>query len=325
MSRSVCERFFHGLGADKICRSFSLNNPSCITGTIKLSISSAATNKRPKAQWVIPRGSVFKQGAKERTTVVDSKFETLQGLVDSTTSVLCYNKNRCLKEGVGCILSRDPNRMGMDIRGKGNTHKYFGIEGSEVSFNVISQTNENESSSFSNQQHNSLDVLTKNGGYWEQGTFGSGQGYMGLYPEEWDYDYSRISTKLPKRGGRLAVKETQGQFRMETSSPNISSNFPNKRYSIDRPVCISVVTSASKIFSLETRPIQSGYRCNATSLGKQIPLCISTFLNYQQSFKQSKPRQSRKNATCGTHLAISNLASDSVIYVDRETNIFITV
>ena len=71
----------------------------------------------------------------------------------------------------------------MDIRGKGNAHKYFGTESNEVSF-VISQTNENESSSFSNRQHISLDVLTKNGGYWEQETFGPGQGYMGLYLEE---------------------------------------------------------------------------------------------------------------------------------------------
>ena len=38
----------------------------------------------------------------------------------------------------------------MDIRGKGNAHNYFGIEGIEVSFNVISQANKNESSSFSN-------------------------------------------------------------------------------------------------------------------------------------------------------------------------------
>ena len=45
MSRSVCERFCHGLEADKTYRSFSFNNPSCITGTIKLSISSAATDK----------------------------------------------------------------------------------------------------------------------------------------------------------------------------------------------------------------------------------------------------------------------------------------
>ena len=52
-----------------------------------------------------------------------------------------------------------------------------------------------------------LMYLLKMGGYREQDTFGPGQGYMGLYPEEWDHDYSRISANLPKRGGRLAVKE----------------------------------------------------------------------------------------------------------------------
>ena len=147
--------------------------------------------------------------------MVDSKFETLQRSVDNTTSVLCYNKNRCLQERVGCILSRDPNKRGMDIRGKGNAHKYFVIEGSEISFDIISQANENESSSFSNRQHNSFDVLAKNGGgggrYWEQEAFGPGQGYMGLYHEEWDQqNICRISAKLPKRGSRLAVKEHQG-------------------------------------------------------------------------------------------------------------------
>ena len=30
---------------------------------------------------------------------------------------------------------------------------------------------------------------------------------MGLYLEEWDHDYSRISAKLLKRGDILAVKE----------------------------------------------------------------------------------------------------------------------
>ena len=33
MSRPACERFRRGLGADKTYRSFSFNNPSCITGT----------------------------------------------------------------------------------------------------------------------------------------------------------------------------------------------------------------------------------------------------------------------------------------------------
>ena len=64
-------------------------------------------------------------------------------------------------------------------------------------------------------------------------------------------------------------------------------------------------------------------QCNI--LGEEIPLCIPTFLNDQQSFKQSKTGQGRQNATCGTHLAISNLVSDSVKHVNRETNTFTTV
>ena len=54
-------------------------------------------------------------------------------------------------------------------------------------------------------------------------------------------------------------------------------------------------------------------------------LCIPTFLNDQQSFKQSKTGKGRQNTTRGTNLAISNLVSDSVKYVNRETNIFTTV
>ena len=51
----------------------------------------------------------------------------------------------------------------------------------------------------------------------------------------------------------------------------------------------------------------------------------SIFINDQQSFKQGKTGRGRQNATCGTHLAISNLVSDSVKYVNRETNTFTTV
>ena len=60
----------------------------------------------------------------------------------------------------------------------------------------------------------------------------------------------------------------KGQFRVGPSSPNISSNLPNKRDSRDNLVCIPAVTSASKILCLETGSIQSGYRCNAASVGK---------------------------------------------------------
>ena len=110
----------------------------------------------------------------------------------------------------------------------------------------------------------------------------------GLNPEEWDHDYSRISAKLPKRGGRLAVKEPQEQFRVETSSPNISSNWPNKSGFRDRFVCISTVSHISfQNILLEDRTHTLRYRCNATALGKRIPLCIPTFFNDQQRFKQS--------------------------------------
>ena len=142
---------------------------------------------------------------------------------------------------------------------------------------------------------------------------------------EMSHDYSRIPAKLPKRAARLVVKEPQGQFRVETSSPNISSNLPNKRDSRDSLVCTSAVKSASKILCMKIGPIQSGYRCNVAPLGKQILLCIPIFLNNQQSFKQSKTGQGRQYATCGTHLAILNLVPDSVKYANRETKAFTIV
>ena len=101
MSRPACERFCNGLGDDKVYRSISLNNASRITCATKLLISSTAADKFFKTQRVIPRGPALEQRVKERTTVVYSKFENLQRLVDSTRSFLCFNKSRCLQEGVG--------------------------------------------------------------------------------------------------------------------------------------------------------------------------------------------------------------------------------
>ena len=91
----------------------------------------------------------------------------------------------------------------------------------------------------------------------------------------------------------MAVKEPQEEFRVEKSTPNTLSDLSNKMYSSEKPVCILAVTSASKIFCLETGPRQPGYRCNVTSLGKQIPLCIPIFLNDKQSFMQGKMGQGR--------------------------------
>ena len=83
MPRPVCERFCHSPGADKTDSSFSFNNHSCITGTIKLSLSSTITDKCYKTQWVMPMPMfmsfhVLGQGVEGRTVAVDSKFETLQ-------------------------------------------------------------------------------------------------------------------------------------------------------------------------------------------------------------------------------------------------------
>ena len=322
VSRFICERFCDSIGTDKINRSFNINNTSCTSSKIKFSLSSATTSKLSKAVWVIPRSSILEQGVKRGTAVVDSKFETLQWTANNTNTGLCYNKNGCLQEGLGSILSRDPNKGGVDIRGKRKAYKHSGVEGGEVSFNVISQTNANESNTFSNRQHYSLDVLSKNGGYWKQRTFGPIQRDMELSPETWDHNYSRISTKFSKCRGRLAVKEPQGQFRVETSSPNIPKNLRDKRDPRSGLVCISSVPPTSKLLCMEARPIQSRDRCNAASMVQSISVCIPTICNDQQSSKQGKTGQGGQNATCDTHLAISNLVPSTTKPVNRQTDTF---
>ena len=41
---------------------------------------------------------------------------------------------------------------------------------------------------------------------------------MRPYSGKWDYDYSGIPTNLPQCKSRLYIKESQRQFRVETSS-----------------------------------------------------------------------------------------------------------
>ena len=83
MLRPVCERFCHSPGAHKTGSSFSFNNHSCISGTIKLLLSSTITHKRYKTQWVMQMPMfmyfhVLGQGVEGKTVALDSKFETLQ-------------------------------------------------------------------------------------------------------------------------------------------------------------------------------------------------------------------------------------------------------
>ena len=147
---------------------------------------------------------------------------------------------------------------------------------------------------------------------------------MGLYPEEWDHNYSKISAKLPKRGERLAVKEPLGQFRVETSSQNISSNLPNKMDSRIDLFTSRLSNQLSKYFAWRPNPRSQGTDAMQHPWGANT-LCIPTFLNDQKSFKQIKTGKGRQNTTCGANLAISNLVSDSAKYVNRETNIFTTI
>ena len=52
---------------------------------------------------------------------------------------------------------------------------------------------------------------------------------------------------------------------------------------------------------------------------------MGPFPMIKKSSKQSKTGQVRQNASCDTHLVISNLVSDTITYVNRETNTFTSV
>ena len=119
---------------------------------------------------------------------------------------------------------------------------------------------------------------------------------------------------MPKHGGRFSVKELQGQFRVEL--------LPQ----IFHQICHIKGTPEIDLFASRLShqlPKYFAWRSDSYSQGTGV--IQHPWRSKYLYVLQSKTGQGRQNASCGTHLAISNLVSNSVKYVNRETNAFTTV
>ena len=105
-----------------------------------------------------------------------------------------------------------------------------------------------------------------------------------LSKEIWHYllnhNMSITEEYLPSALNTVAERESRKKnrpFRVAISSQSFSSGFSTTRFYNNRTNCFTPMPSTTSIYSLASRSLQSGERCNDAKLKHRSSLCISPF------------------------------------------------
>ena len=147
----------------------------------------------------------------------------------------------------------------------------------------------NRCNSYQDRQHNFPLIPSENGRYDRQDACRFKQSHLEISDIEVDHKYWRISTRYSEHKSRWAVSLQQELLRMGVVSSSIPTYFPENGDARDRSACFQIIQSNRKMFSLETRPTQFSYGCNATRMEPGNSICISpVFVNSESTLQNSK-------------------------------------
>ena len=147
----------------------------------------------------------------------------------------------------------------------------------------------NRCNSYQDRQHNFPLIPSENGRYDRQDACRFKQSHLEISDIEVDHNYWRISTRYSEHKSRWAVSLQQELLRMGVISSSIPTYFPENGDARDRSACFQIIQSNRKMFSLETRPTQFSYGCNATRMEPGNSICISpVFVNSESTLQNSK-------------------------------------
>ena len=97
------------------------------------------------------------------------------------------------------------------------SHKCFGAQGSQISYNVLHIKGKGcNISSHSHGQHDSPVILNENEWYQKQGVDCDQQRNLAIPFETKDHDYCGILTRVNECRGRQVIQANQGFQKMET-------------------------------------------------------------------------------------------------------------
>ena len=108
----------------------------------------------------------------------------------------------------------------------------------------------------------------------------------------------------------MGVPEYSGQEQLETFPGSICKNLPEIRYSQYRSFCIPDVSSTLNLHDIETRSRKSSKQCHVSTMGRSIPMCLSSILPNTPAIVETKGRRDY-NDIGGTNMAITSMIFSS--------------
>ena len=107
---------------------------------------------------------------------------------------------------------------------------------------------ENVSYTYLDRQNDSLELFAENGRDKESRSNADLKENLGVYTWAVDHDYCQTFTMESQLQDRLGISSPDRFLRMETVPSNFQQDMPNSgEKTKNRPVCIKVVKSASKL------------------------------------------------------------------------------
>ena len=180
------------------------------------------------------------------------------------------NRDRCLKKGMGSLLSRCPDRRLLECAGGEVAHKLLGNAGSILCNQSLC---EGEAASFDSaayRQHVSSGPCQSDGRNKVPITCVSSDRSLVVVPTEAHHHYSAAHSRAGECHSRLLVKTPEGQDGLGVGAQHFQMCEPSSWSPSGRSFCNSVFKAASSFLQLEARPRGRGYRCLCTEL-VQIP------------------------------------------------------
>ena len=261
-----------------------LNSTGSDTRIFANKIPSTTTATTFKSTMFLPVYDISQSGSNSGTSLVGKQFKAFQREVSVDPSFQNSDSNRCIQEGMGCILSHSLNRGSMDSRGVKTAYLCVRTESNTSTFINVFKDVSIETSTLSSGQHDSPFIFVKNGGNSQQGDDSHIQGIMELCHIQRDHNYCRVPSREPQYPSGLGIKTFPGFKRMAISSHSISENNQGLGDPADRSFCFKGVSSTTNLHGLEAGSSESGHRCFSTAVEKpRFSLCFPTFLSDRKS------------------------------------------
>lgn len=310
----------NNIGVNKAHREIIFHDSSGSPGEVTAPVFTISTDTgSPSGSTKLPISRSAKCKFPGRIKVVEREFIPSKWQASENNTIRLDDSDRCLNSGLGGSLSGNFHRRNMVDSGEELPHKCVRVVSSKISSTNFFEKPCPKNNSFTNRQHDSIELSPKNGGNEKSGYGENSQRNMEFPFFERDHDYCRISSKQAECSSGLGVSKHCRSERLAVGSSTVFTTNTNKTTTRDRSICLPSESSVKTVHVVAARPKQCGNRRTSTGVGGSVRLCVSSILSDNQNSQESGPR-GVSSSFDNTNLAKSAMVFSSVGNVNSESS-----